>query len=245
MTFSTLSPTSPRRIQRPTSGGFTLVEVLLSMVLTVVLMMGLMMVASSSMQDRRRLAERQQAIEPVWLEPVARQIETDLLMGSGISGLVPPEHPNSFENGTRIYILTQAPQGGGSGAEGLPALVSYRLVPSDQGGILLREQRPLTRPQGVAGTTSQQPSVQVVAAGVEAVQIAGTTLSVSDAARHPPVTHARANSAFMILVDHQPVAMQPVPEQVPLVITSDGTSQRDDREGNRQQQTLRRTLLTR
>lgn len=229
--------------------GFTLVEMLLAMVLTAVLMTALMMVASSSMQDRQRLADRQAEATPGWIHPVARQIEADLLMGSGVSGPVRVETPGG---GTRCYILTQnatAPgsvgnrRSQGSGATHLPCLVSYRLVSSDQGGVLLREERSLASAEGIAGTAALKSEVQVVATGVAAIEIGGTTLSLEDDRQHP-IAEPLRSSVFTILVNNRPIAMQAIGHQTRLAINTTGTAPDHNDLRDNPQRIYERTLLT-
>lgn len=229
--------------QGHTSGGFTLVEVLLAMVLTVVLMTALMMISASSMQDRRRLAERQAEAEPGWLGPVARLIEADLLMGSGLSGPVPTE---TSAGGTCLYILTNNAQDSAStpGTPHMPVLVAYRLVGSGQGGVLLREQNPLTKSGGVSGGGAQARSVQVVATGIQTVQVGGATLSLATGARELPVADTRGPSAFTILVDQRPVAMLPIAAQTRLLIAATGVPDDESNLTDNRPQTFERTLLT-
>lgn len=233
--------------RRPSVRGFTLVEVLLSMALTVFLMTGLMSVASSSMQDRQRLTQRQAEAEPAWLVTLARQVEADLLMGSGLSGAARVEPAG----GARLFILTHnatpdATHGtvAYSGTPHVPVLVSYRLIPSARGGILVREERPMTRGEGAARAASAKPSAQVVATGIDTFRIHSATLRTGgDTPRHAP-TDTRSHTAFTVLIDNRPVAMQPVPAQPGFAITVSGTTRTDNGAADGPTHTYERTLIT-
>ena len=225
------------RCSRPRSGvGFSLVEVLVAMVLTAGLVSVLMMVASASAQDRSRLARQRNEAEPGWVVPMARQIESDLLMASGMSGSIRAE-VSGDAGSARIYIVTYNAGVAGVVTPHQPVLVAYRLVDSERGGVLLREEYALTHAAGESMTT-RGPSVQVIAIGIEAVVIGGNTIHLMDQEARPTRSTERSGSNFVLLVGERLVAMHAIAAQVSLTVTTTGSEPQEPH-------SYQRTLLTR
>ncbi len=201
------------------SAGFTLIEVLVSMALTVVLVSALMHLATASARDQQRLLEHSADQPPVWFDPLVRQIEQDLLMATGMSLVVEPQGPDTE---ARLYLVTcnasphTSPRGG-RGISHEPVRVLYRLVDTEFGGLLLRDQHPLSTIDVAAGGVHARSDVQVVAVGIERVQIAGSVLKLG-ARPLPTPTRDRDRDrerALATVLDHgRPVQLYRVPSEV-------------------------------
>lgn len=234
-----------RRSRRSPRRAFTVVEVLLSMGLTALLMAGLMSIASATAADQARVEQRHSNAEPAWVGPLARQLETDLLMGVGVSGVI-PSSSRGIEGGQRMYVLTQNVLSQDEATPHQVVLVEYRLTPPEEGGVLLRSETPLTHPQGMARTTRDQSSIQLMAVGIDRLTLGGATLGITPHAQTPDRdTSGGMPAAFTVLVAGRPIQMLPISSQTQFSITPSMVTETDDRRSIPIQPTYERHLITR